>query len=98
MEAFLLATSHSATLTPLLVPVAGVIAAALIAGLFALAGRRSTDELEAHKQLVSSHRERADLLKSERDEARAERDAARQEIRALEVIVSEYRATRGVRK
>jgi tRNA pseudouridine-54 N-methylase len=80
-----------------LIPVAGVIAAALIAGLFLLAGKRADAQVaaadatdEARRALVDAQQQRIAMLTTERDECR-------EQVRALEAIVreSEHRPTRG---
>ena len=88
-----------------LIPVAGVIAAALIAGLFALAGKRSDAQVaatvaadEARRELLADYKERIAVLTTDRDEARADRDESRRQVRELEAIVAELkRPTRGVK-
>ena len=89
-----------------LIPVAGVIAAALIAGLFMLAGKRS-DALvaadaaaeRARAQLLADYEARLRVLTEDRDEARADRDESRQQVLALEQRIVEMtaRPTRGVK-
>lgn len=73
-----------------LIPVAGVIAAALIAGLFSLAGKRSDAQVaaaesaeQARRELVADQREHIAMLK--------------EQVVALEAKVAKYegRPTRG---
>lgn len=66
-------------LWPLLFPLAGVLASALIGGIFLLASRRTADEMAARKELLDSKNERIADLTVERDEARSERDDAKRE-------------------
>jgi hypothetical protein len=89
-----------------LIPVAGVIAAALIAGLFSLAGRRSDAQLAAAEaaervraQLLADYEARIRVLTEDRDEARADRDESRRQVEALErrIVECEGRPTRGVK-
>jgi hypothetical protein len=89
-----------------LIPVAGVIAAALIAGLFLLAGKRSDAQAaasdaaeEARLELVNNLRERIAVLTVDRDEARSDRDESRRQVLALErrIVELEGRDTRGVK-
>jgi uncharacterized protein YlxW (UPF0749 family) len=65
------------------IPVIGVVAAALIAGIFGQANRRSTEADQARRELVEDQREHIAMLKSQ--------------VEALEAKVRRYedRPTRG---
>jgi hypothetical protein len=88
-----------------LIPVVGVIAAALIAGLFSLAAKRSDAQVaateaadQARRELLADYKERIAVLTVDRDEARADRDEARRQVSALEAIVADLRGpTRSVK-
>ena len=83
-----------------LIPVCGVIAAALIAGVFALAAKRTDAQVEAaaaadkaRRELLDDMGRRIDVLSADRDEARADRDEARRQVTALEAVVAQLRGT-----
>lgn len=88
MRAAVLAASDPVLLAA--IPVIGVVAAALIAGIFGQAGRRSAEVDQARRDLVDDMTKRIEMLEKERNELRVENMQMEAKIRQ-----HEHRPTRG---